>query len=278
MTDPGVYDDLTDASYHADPALSSSGARRLLPPSCPARFKWERDHGRPEKRQYDFGRAAHGLVLGIGAPVVIVDAADWRTKGAKAQRDEAYAAGHVPILAAEWTQVEGMARALLEHPIASELLDPATGRAEVSLFWHDDRHDVDKRARLDWLPQDDDGRLIVPDYKTTLSAEPRHVEKSFWTYGYHQQAAFYIDGIRALDLADEVGFVFIFQEKTPPYLITVVEPDQESLAIGRAVNDRAAEVFAECTATDTWPAYTDDIETVSLPEWMVRDFIKESAA
>jgi hypothetical protein len=47
ITEPGVYD-IAEDHYHADPvpggSLSNSGAKKLLPPSCPAKFAYEREH------------------------------------------------------------------------------------------------------------------------------------------------------------------------------------------------------------------------------------------
>src|SRR3954471_5458063 len=105
VTEPGVYPDIPELAYHADcvseGSLSCSGAKKLLPPSCPALFKWERENPPPPKRQFDFGHAAHKLVLGVGPELVGVDAPDWRTNAAKAQRDEARARGAVPLLVHE---------------------------------------------------------------------------------------------------------------------------------------------------------------------------------
>lgn len=275
----GVIPDLPEATYHAHPALSNSVARALLPPSCPAIVKWERDHGRPEKRAYDLGHAAHAQILGVGMPVEIVHttakdgttspAEDYRTKSAQQHRDEAYAAGMVPLLATEVEQVAAMAAALRAHPWASALFDPDRGGApEQSLFWFDEAYDIDRRARLDWLPPTGgDGRLIVPDYKSTVSAEPRSIAKSVYNYGYFMQDVFYTDGLRALGVAEDVAFVFVFQETRPPYLITVAECDAEAKRLGRLRVDQACEVWAECTATDTWPGYSNDVELVSLPRW-----------
>lgn len=275
ITEPGCYD-LPEKAYHSDPvpggSLSSSGARRILPPSCPAIFRHEQLNGRPEKRQFDFGHAAHAEVLGSGAPLVVVDAEDWRTKAARDQRDAAYAAGHVPILATEHEQVLGMAEALRAHPIASALFNPERGKAEQSLFWWDPRFDVCRRARLDWLPFASDGRMILGDYKSTVCAEPAAVAKSVANYGYHQQAGWYIDLVKALGLAEDVAFVFVMQEKTAPYLVTVAELDHTALRIGRHLNDRALEVYAECAATDTWPGYTGRPQTtLYAPAWMLRE-------
>lgn len=277
ITEPGVYD-MPDHIYHGDPvpggSLSSSGARNLLPPNCPAKFRHEQLHGRPPKTAFDFGHAAHKQVLGVGPQIVVVDAPSWKTKAAQTERDEAYAAGQVPILAHEYADVEGMADALRRHPVASALFNPAAGDPEQSLFWVDEQTGVWCRARLDWLPRPVEGRrLIVPDYKTCNSAELGHIQKAVHNYGYHQQDAFYLDGIKALGLDADPAFVFAFQEKTAPYLITVVQLTDEAKRIGRERNRQAIDIYRRCTEADHWPGYSDDInaiEEISLPPWAER--------
>lgn len=278
VSEPGVYDGMSDADYHHDPvpegSLSSSGARRLLPPSCPALFAYERQNPPAPKPQFDLGHGAHKLVLGTGPDLVEVEADDWRTKAAQTAKKEAHAEGKVPLLTRELAQVTAMAEAIRRHPIASALFDPERGgKAEQSLFWRDEAFDVWRRARLDWLPAaTESGRIIIPDYKTTVSAEPGSIAKSMANYGYAAQAAWYEDAVVALGLTDVTAFVFVYQEKTPPYLVTVAEPDAAALRIGRALNQRALEVYAECTAANTWPGYTDDVALISLPGWYERQF------
>lgn len=266
----GVLDGLDEATYHRHPALSASGAKKLLPPSCPALFRWQRDNPPESTKALDLGSAAHKLVLGVGAEIVAVDADDWRTKAAKDARDEAHAAGAIPLLREDVRVVEAMAAALREHPIASALFDPDRGKPEQSLFWTDPETGVPSRARLDWLPDAGDGRLIVGDYKTTVSAEPGAFAKSCASYGYAVQAAWYLEGVAALGLADHAAFVFVAQEKTPPYLVTVCQLDREALLLGERLAYKARTTFAHCTATDTWPAYVDDVAVISLPGWFVR--------
>lgn len=274
VTAPGVYDAIPDDVYHGDPvkggSLSSSGARRLLPPGCPAVFQYERVNGRPDKAVFDFGHAAHRLVLGVGATITAVDADDWRTKAAKEQRAEIRAAGGVPVLAAELDVVKAMAAAIREHPIASALLTPADGTPEASLFWTDNRSGVTLRGRLDWLPNSADGRMIVVDYKSGKSADPQQFARAAANYGYHMQAPWYLDGVTALQLAEDVAFVFVVQEKTPPYLVSVIELDSDALRVGRARNRKAIDLYSYCIDTQTWPGYSDDVALVSLPVWATR--------
>lgn len=285
MTTPiehGVYDGYPEAVYHRHPALSASGAKKLLPPSCPALFKWERDNGQPPRRVFDFGHAAHAKVLGVGAELVVVqkttkdgarvDADDFRTKSAQEHAEAIRAEGKVPLLAHEVAQVDAMAAELRRHPFASVLFDPARGgKPEQSLFWHDTTYGVDRRCRFDWLPATDGSRLIIPDYKSAASAEPRAFARAAANLNYHMQDAFYRDAALALGIAEDVVFVFVAQEKTAPYLVTVCELDAEAVHAGRRRNDLALQVFAECSATGVWPGYSDDVELISLPAWATYD-------
>jgi hypothetical protein len=264
----GVVDGLPDEEYHAHGALSSTGARTLIKPAGPALYAWRRAHPEPHKSAYDLGHAAHLQVLGAGPKVVVVDAADWRTKAAKEQRDAAYAAGAVPLLAEQYAGVRAMAEELARHPLAGPLLNPANGIAEQSLFWTDPATGVPCRVRVDWRTQLRDGRPVLVEYKTCASAAPDALPRVMNTYGYHQQGMFYLDGAQALGLAeDEALFLLVFQEKTPPYLTSVRYLDAAAARIGRARNRRALQIFAECTASGVWPGYPTEAEPLSLPVW-----------
>ncbi|TMU98060.1 PD-(D/E)XK nuclease-like domain-containing protein [Streptomyces sp. DASNCL29] len=273
ITEPGIYQ-MSNEDYHADRgSLSSSGARKLLLPSCPALFRYEQDHPEPRKKTFDLGNAAHKLVLGEGPDLVQIDAEEWRTNAVKAEVAAVRAAGAIPLKPSEHEQVHAMADALRRHPVASLLFDPERGTPEQSLFWRDDRTGVMRRARLDWLPDPRAGRLIIPDYKTCRSANPEALARAVDDFGYHQQDDWYRSAAKALGLADDdAAFVFVCQEKTPPYVVTVVEMDTGARRIGAARNRRALEIFAECTATGYWPGYSDEIAYLSLPAWAeIRD-------
>lgn len=271
---PGLYHDLDEQEYHADPvpggSLSVSGAKKLLPPYCPAIYKYERDNQPETTDALDLGRAAHAKVLGTGAEIVEVHADDWRSKAAQTAKAEARAAGKVPLLTAQVAQVDAMAARLREHPVAS-LLFSGNGAPEVSAFWQDDEFGIWRRSRFDWLPEPRDGRLIIPDYKTAPTANPDAFAKSAADYGYCMQAPFYCDAARALLDVDDVTMLFVVQAKNPPYLVSVVELDRAALELGAALNRKAIGVYARCVETGVWPSYTNDVVLVSLPYWYTRN-------
>ncbi len=275
ITKPGVYNIPAD-QYHLDPveggSLSSTGARKLLDPSCPALFKHWQDHPEEHKRTFDFGQAAHAELLGIGRPIRVIDHPDFKTKAAREARDNAYVEDEIPLLAHEYEVVKAMIAQIRAHPVAGALFDPDNGVGEQTIVWRDRRTGVACRAMLDWLPHCGDGRLIVPDYKTTARAvDPRSLSRTLADFGLHQQGAWYLDAVHAANLTGELdpAFVLVFQSKTPPFLVNVVQVDPHALMWGDVLNQEARATYAHCTATGYWPGY-DQVTSIDLPGYTVR--------
>lgn len=265
---PGLHYDLPEADYHAQhQALSASGAKALLPPSCPAKFKWQQEHP-VYKDVFDFGSVAHRLILGRGAEIVPLDFPDFRGKEARAERDAVRADGKTPILAKEYDRAVDLAAAVMAHPDAAAVF--SDGQPEVSAFWTDEEAGIQRRARFDWLRDVREGRrLIIGDLKTAVSSEPDEFGRAAANYGYAIQAANYIDAAIALDLDPDPAFLFVAVEKEPPYVVTVGQLDEESLAVGRYLLRKAIRLFAECTERDEWPGYATGVAELSLPYWFI---------
>lgn len=261
-----VRDAMPDSEYHQHPALSVSGMKQLLPPSCPALFKHYRDNRRPDKHAFDIGHVTHGLILGEGPEVVVVDADDWRGKAAREARTTAHAAGQVPVLAAEYEQCLAMAASVRRNPVANLLL--SDGRPEQSLMWTHPTG-VEVRGRVDWLPNARPGRRFTAvDVKTTSgSAHPREFAREAAKFEYAMQAAHYIDGIKACGLDDDPAFVLVVVEKTAPYLVSLVQFDEYDLHIGGEKVAEAVNIYRGCVETGVWPGYSDDVETMEMPAW-----------
>ncbi|MYR30703.1 hypothetical protein GTW20_00470 [Nocardiopsis alba] len=278
VTQPGVYD-LPEAVYHADPvpsgSLSSTGARKLL--ECPAKFHFDRYTKKPPNPTFDFGSAAHKMILGEGPELVVIDADSYRTKDARDARDAAYGRDAIPLLPAEYRQIEQMAAVLSEHPVAAKVFSTERGLAERSLFWVDDGTGVWCRARVDHLPEAEMGApyFIASDFKTTKSADPKEIGKAVYDYGYHIQAAWYLEGIRALRLHHDLRMVFVFQEKSAPFLVTVIELDGVALRIGHNQAKQALATYKKCSESGVWPGYSDRVETIALPAWAERKLEEE---
>jgi len=283
VTAPCVIDDLNEAVYHAPwtvpkelgGSLSNSGAK-VLYSKTPAHFQHEREHGRANKRAFDVGHAVHERVLGVGAETVRIDADSYRTNAAREARDAAYAAGKVPLLADEVDEVGLMAEAVLKHRTARVLFE-ADAVIEQSLFWQDTFTGMYLRCRPDSRVTLGSGRVCAVDLKSTTDADPDTFGKTADNFGYVQQDPFYMAGLGAHGLVDaDSTFLFVNVEKDAPYLVSVVELDDEARRIGRARNRRAIDLFASCTEAGEWPGYSPKVEPVSLPYWTIRKHEEEN--
>jgi hypothetical protein len=247
ITEPGLVYDMSDDLYHADRSLSSSLARQLTQ-HVPAKAYAIHRNRKPTKAM-NLGKAVHLHALGAG-PEMIVWEHDGRTKAGKEERAEyaeAVAAERVVgVTEAERDQVLGMVAALRAEPEVCALLD--AGQPEVSIFWQEGG--IWCRGRIDLLGD------VADDFKTCVDASARGFEHAMATYGYHQQADFYLRGLRAIGHpAGGQLMRFICQETQPPYLVQVHTCDELAMEIAGALNDRAISIFAEAVASGEWPGY-----------------------
>ena len=266
--EPGVYE-LTDDEYFgpelASTTLSSTGARELLKPGGPARFRHAIDNGTLEvRREFDLGHAVHTLVLGAGPWPVCVSAEEWRSKAVKEEvaaiRDE----GDVPLRPSDLDAANAMAAAVKSHPLAAKLL--RNGKPERTLIWRDLATGVMCRAKADWLRSDG-----IVDLKTCESAAPDALSKAAHNYGYAIQAPFYLRGHRAFPNRHygDPFFVHIAVEKTPPYLVHVNQLTERAMAWGDRQVSQALEIYRDCQESGEWPGYpTDEITDIDLPAWI----------
>lgn len=277
VTEPGVYD-IPEDLYHRDPvpggSLSQSGAKTLLKEGGPALFAWRREHPSPSTKAQELGTAAHKLVLGVGQELHEVKEKDWTTNRAKQARDDARAEGKLPLLTKELAVVTAMAAKLREHEWAMRLLGQP-GKPEMSAFWPDSAYPVYRRLRWDFMPEPHPARRpVLVDYKTTVSAGPKSFAKSIADFGYHMQADWYCAGYQAMFgavIGDLPVMAFIGQEKEPPYRVAVYQLHPDALRKGRADNERAMEIYRDCTESGIWPGYEPDVQVIDLPYWSYRE-------
>lgn len=129
---------------------------------------------------------------------------------------------------------------------------------EQSAFWFDKTFQIWRRARFDFFPVD--GHRIYADYKTIAPREggmtDKAIEKNMASYGYCNQADWYLDAVRALDLNDDPVFCFIFQETLKgPHEIAIRNLDASDMADAKMQNAKAMDLFAEALDTGYWPSY-----------------------
>lgn len=261
---PGVRYDLAHDDYLRLPALGSSDIKRIL--RSPAHYRAAADDTADAADALLFGTAVH---MGAFEParfereVVALPDVDRRTKAGKAEHD-AFVLAHPGALllpAADLERARRVVAALHEHSAAAHLL--RDGVPEVSLQWVDEATGAPCKARVDWLRPD--GSMV--DLKTARDASPLGFGRAIGQYGYAIQDAHYSAGGTVALRQRPPYFAFIAAEKDPPYAVGVYVLDDEAVAAAEARRRGALERWAECTRTGRWPAYSDLIETITLPKW-----------
>lgn len=250
----GVYADITDTVYHSDRhSLSSSGAKTILEPGGPAVLRWA-----PAKTSaaFDYGHAAHELVLGKGSGIAVVDAKDWRTKDAKAAQDAAHDAGKTPMLRKDYDRAVALADAVKSHPLGEVLF--AEGVAEQSIWAHDELSGARIRCRPDWWVSS-----TFIDLKT--ATDPGRFDRAIEDYSYHLSAAYYLHVARSIGVQVD-SFILIAVGKTSPFLVDVCELSSKDLSIGQELTRAAIDLFAHCQRADTWPGLPAELRTATLPD------------
>ncbi|NEW42760.1 hypothetical protein GV794_02135 [Nocardia cyriacigeorgica] len=268
-TAPGLYPEIPESVYHGDPnSLSSTGVRTLVKPGGPAKFIGAEP---VDNDDFDIGTAAHELLLGTGAGIVEVKFKTWQGNAAKEERAKARAEGKTPLLTKQLEATRAMVKAARNRPEVAALLPP-DGVPEMSAYALDPATWVMLRARFDFLIAiGPDGRVRVVDYKTTKNAAPKKFERSAVEYGYHVQEAHYRRVLDALGYEVE-RFVFLAQEKEPPYLTSIHEFDAAAVREGDRIVSAGIEIFAACRDADDWPGYGDRTYRMSLPAWAIGEW------
>lgn len=268
---------ITLEEYHADPcerpSLSQSIATTLLTRS-PLHAWLEHPRlggvGLEPTKAMENGTLLHSLIFGSGPEVVAVDALDWRTKDARAQRDEARAAGKVPVLEHVYAETRAVATAI-QARLGAFGIDLA-GESELMVTWTEEseRGPVLCRAMLDHVVIEG-GRATVYDLKTTRDAHPTACSRRSAEMGHDVQAAAYTRAVGKVhpSLVGRVDFVFLFAETAPPYCVTPMRPGGLMRDWGEARWLRAVETWAQCLATETWPGYVSGVVALDPPPWAV---------
>lgn len=261
----GLIFDLPAGEYHAGlrrdvKPLSSTFAKELLNTSPYEAKNSERE----DSPAFAIGRAIHELTLeGEYKTIAPLDVDDFRTKDARALRDEAIEQGLTPMKVSDLEHVEAIAAAVRKHPIAAEIL--SEGHAEVSALVEDDG--LYEQVRIDWL-RVDQKRPALFDLKTVAgTANPREFNRTIATYGYHIQAAMYTDVIkRALKLDVDPTYSWIVVSKKKPHAVSVVKASKATMQTGHLLYAKAREIYRESVETGIWRGY-DEITESELPIW-----------
>lgn len=265
---PGVYANTPAALYHAWDAASNSRLSKLQ--RSPAHLRAYLDEPPEDTDALRQGRAVHAAILEPDAFTTEFVAApqglDRRTTAGKQAYGEflAQSIGKTVLSADEHAMCLAIRDSVHRRRCAIGVLEGA-GEVELSVLWTHGETGLACKARWDRYTPGLGGGTIV-DVKTTRNASLNDFERSLFTYGYHRQAAFYLDSAAAHGMAAE-HYVIIAVEKEAPYEVAVYRLTEGAIDAGREQLQPLIRRYAECVRSNTWPGYPDVVQDIALPSW-----------
>lgn len=289
---------ISNKEYREREGISSSELKKLM--KSPAHYKHWKDNPQEDTLALLFGRACHKYVLETYDFYNEFEVARDFKYGTKADKEEtqnficqkaievgrgdewdsfittnpkkedvvafyrSLVADKDIITQEQFEQIEEMRNVMLATPFVSKLIN---GEHEVSYFWVDEDTGLKCKCRPDSISHK---LKVIVDYKTTDDAETEHFMRQAIKLGYDLQAYMYQQGVKA-NVGEEYLFVFIAQEKKPPYAVNILQADENFMASGKHIFTEMLNVYKECSGSGNWYGYLgadNQINSLGVPKWI----------
>ena len=260
--------EMSNADYHAHKAISKS---KLDAARKSGRHLYDMLYGPPRDSTaaFDMGTVLHASALpGENADDIAVRMPEGMKKTTK--EGKAFVAEHkgkIILNPSDAYVVDQMMLSLREHPFSAGLVNgELNGKAERSFFCTDKETGLELKARPDFIL--DDCSLIL-DLKTTIDASPKGFQRSVANYRYFVQASHYLDVVEGATGTRPQAFLFVAVEKTRPFSTAVYMADQAMIDLGKQQARKDLNNIAQWIADNKFPGYSERVEEISLPKWML---------
>ena len=238
-----IYKDIPNEDYHAGVGISSSYIRRFGQSQLHAI-----EHKQESSPNLKFGTASHALLVegqeAFDKEVKVITGSPY-TKAYKEEKADYEEQGFIVLKESEAETIHAMKDSMVYE--GNAYLNAKGKIAEASIYWYED--DVLCKCRPDLMcpplnEPNSDNKIVIVDYKTTVSCEPFAFNKSVKKYGYDMQAAWYRRGLLMAGY-DVEDFMFIAQEKVHPYASKVFRITKEQIDFGWTMMENYLEEYKE---------------------------------
>jgi hypothetical protein len=267
-----VHRNIPDPDYRAIKALSKSSLTHFL--KSPAHYLASTETPKETTDAMMFGTAYHAYVLTpdrFAENVVMKPEWDARTKEGKAIKAEFEASlgRKVYINDKQLDAIKAMKAALMEHKVASKLL---AGLTDTEMAIESDYHPMHPKpgsVRIKGLLDGwDHNTATIIDLKTCKDASPEGFKWACKDFRYDMQEVQYRALINAAFKSDTHGgvdrFVFIAQEKEPPYAVACYTLSHRTLMTAYDEWRVAVHNFGECQTNAVWPGYAASLVELEI--------------
>lgn len=256
---------MSNKDYHAHEAKGSTTFKKIALTTLLHAMSEEVK----ETEALQLGSAVHAAILEpetFDAEFAFAPKVDKRTKAGKEEwakfADEN--AGKTILKQEHRDVINGIVRSLNSHEIAKGML--SGGEAEYSYFVKDEETGVELKCRPDYVNH---GALI--DLKTCQDASEAGFTKACINFGYHIQAAFYLDVYNKANGTDLTEFFFVAVETKPPFAINTFKMGEVEIQLGREMYKKALKEYAEFKKDEKQElskfGYIKRVNEINFPLW-----------
>lgn len=232
---PGIYFDLSNDAYHADPALSHSGMTDIL---VSWNDYWENGPLNPNRKAW---KATDAMKLGERTGMALLEPEKFHRRYYNTRSSK----GHpgTGLSSVQYEQIEDAVAAVREVPVGNNYF--SNGYPEVTIIWKDPSTGVMLRAKIDYLHH-----IGAIDFKRIMGMDNWTIGRAVKNQGLDIQRFVYLEAIKAarqmlrgkepnirgevdadwleaFAKSDDLFFRFLFQRSTPPYIWQVRELEKE---------------------------------------------------
>jgi len=239
----GVYQDMPFSQYNELDAIRSHDLTSFT--KDPYTWKYEE---KPDSEASFFveGRLQHCLFLEphvFHDEFVVAPKVDRRTKAGKAEYEDFLASVNDRSVV-----TQDLYDACQERVEVLDAFRPqAKDSTELSIVF--DYYGNRCKARFDMIQNN-----VIVDL-TCRDASPKGFKQAIKSYGYHQQAAFYLDAAASAGMTEVDRFHFLAISKQHPYPYAVYELSDEAIEYGRALNEKAIDQMKLCEETGIYTPF-----------------------
>lgn len=274
----GVFYDMPETEYHYRRLgeCNQSGLK-VLRNRTPAHYKaWVEESHKPktqlerhkEAAHFRLGKIVHKRILEPdqfnSLYLLQPDFGPMQSSTNRKKRDDWLSDQHAEAIIVKQEDIDAanaMYESIMRHKTARLVIQ--NGKPEVTLRWICPRTGLKCKIRVDWYSEQ---FAFAMDLKSTLDASKAEFSRSIAKYDYEVQHCFYSEGVKAHGLPLD-NYILLPVEKETPYAVATYHIDAAGEELGFKKLDESMLKMQKCVEENSWPAYSEDIEEITLPGW-----------